>query len=185
LDQQFLEQDPVLVAERLIGFHLIKRTEKGTIRVRITETEAYRGEDDPASHASRGVTPRNQLMFGEVGRLYVYFIYGMHFCMNVVAHKAGEVGAVLLRAGEPIEGIELIRSNRHGIPDRSLMNGPGKLTQALGIDSSFNGYDLLQGSNGPLSLEWSLPSGPIIKTPRIGISKGKELPWRFLLSKDC
>jgi DNA-3-methyladenine glycosylase len=181
LDKAFLEQDTVWVAERLVGCHLIRKTALGTIRVEIIETEAYRGNDDPASHAYRGITSRNQWMFGDVGRLYVYFIYGMHFCMNVVAHRKGEVGAVLLRAGRPIEGLELIRANRPKISNRNLINGPAKLTQAMQIDMSFNGYDLLQ-PNDEFWLEFHEPFRTIHTTPRIGITKGKELPWRFSLS---
>src|ERR1700686_2284350 len=98
----FLEQDTVCVAEQLLGCQLIRETPQGIIRLQITETEAYKGKEDPASHAYRGLTPRNQLMFGEVGTLYVYLIYGMHFCMNIVAHQQGEIGAILLRAGEAL-----------------------------------------------------------------------------------
>jgi DNA-3-methyladenine glycosylase len=181
LDKVLLEQDTVWVAERLIGCHLIRKTALGTIRIEITETEAYKGNDDPASHAYRGVTPRNQGMFGDVGKLYVYFIYGMHFCMNVVAHRKGEIGAVLLRAGRPIEGLEFIQANRPNIPDHNLLNGPAKLTQAMQIDMSFNGYDLLQ-PNGEFSLEIQEPLEIIHTSSRIGITKGKELPWRFSLS---
>jgi DNA-3-methyladenine glycosylase len=176
----FLERDPVLVAEQLIGCHLIRRTEKGLIRIRITETEAYRSSDDPASHAYKGMTPRNHLMFGAVGQIYVYFIYGMHYCMNIIAHEPNEVGAVLLRAGVPSEGIELVRTNRLNVTDRELMNGPGKLTRSLEIDSSFNGYDLLDKSDTRLILELVQPSGMIEKTSRIGITRGTELPWRFV-----
>jgi DNA-3-methyladenine glycosylase len=120
-DITFLERDPVLVAEQLIGCHLIRRTEKGLIRIQITETEAYRSGDDPASHAYKGMTPRNKLMFGAVGQIYVYFIYGMHFCMNIVAHEPNEAGAVLLRAGVPSEGIALVRTNRQNVADRELI----------------------------------------------------------------
>jgi DNA-3-methyladenine glycosylase len=179
-DITFLERDPVLVAEQLIGCHLIRRTEKGLIRIQITETEAYRSGDDPASHAYKGMTPRNKLMFGAVGQIYVYFIYGMHFCMNIVAHEPNEAGAVLLRAGVPSEGIALVRTNRQNVADRELMNGPGKLTRALEIDSSFNGYDLLDKSDQRLILEVVQPAGMIKKTPRIGITRGIELPWRFV-----
>jgi DNA-3-methyladenine glycosylase len=180
MDKAFLEQDTVLAAEKLIGCHLIRETSNGTIRIQITETEAYRGNDDPASHAYRGVTPRNQLMFSDVGRLYVYFIYGMHFCMNIIAHGPGEVGAVLLRAGKPLEGIELIRGNRLGASDRNLINGPGKLAKALNVDLSLNGYDLLQPSERQLYLELNPPDKTIEKTARIGISKGTEALWRFV-----
>lgn len=182
MNKAFLEQDPDLVAQLLLGCHLIRKTSAGDIRLRITETEAYKGKEDPASHAFRGVTPRNQLMFGEVGIIYVYFIYGMHYCMNIVSHQQDEVGAILLRAGEALEGQELIRINRSKAIDRHLLNGPAKLTQALNIDMGFNGYDLLRPSEA-LSLEIHAHSRPITKTSRIGISKGKELLWRFVLEE--
>jgi DNA-3-methyladenine glycosylase len=182
LDKAWLEQDTVEVAQRLIGCHLIRKTAEGTITVQITETEAYKGSDDPASHAFRTVTPRNQLMFGEVGRLYVYFIYGMHFCMNVVAHQPGEVGAVLLRAGKPLEGIELIRLNRPGVADRSLLDGPGKLARGLAIDTGLSGYDVLENPDSQLGLERMSSTKRIQITPRIGITKGTELLWRFKLA---
>lgn len=184
MNSAFLEQDPVMVAERLIGCHLIRKTQEGVIRVQITETEAYRGSDDPASHAFRGMTPRNQLMFGDVGRLYVYFIYGMHFCMNVVAHQTGAVGAVLLRAGHPLEGVELIQMQRPNVSYRNLLNGPGKLARGLQVDKSLNGYDLLQKTDNQLAIEQHFPVGVISKSTRIGITKGKEMCWRFHLSSD-
>ena len=180
MEWAFLEEDTVKAAEQLIGCHLVRRTAEGVMRVRITETEAYRGGDDPASHAYRGRTARNEPMFGEVGRLYVYLIYGMHYCMNVVAHRPGEVGAVLLRAAEPLEGLELMRANRPGMPDRLLLNGPGKLAQALGIDGSRNGDDLIGDPEADLVLERHAYAGSIRQTPRIGITKATELLWRFI-----
>jgi len=181
-----LERDTVEAAERLLGWVLVRRAERGDIRVRITETEAYRGGDDPASHASRGITARNRFMFGEVGVLYVYFIYGMHHCLNIVAHAPGGVGAVLLRAGTPVAGIDQIRANRPGVADNRLLDGPGKLAKALDIDISWNGYRLLERppSSEGLFLEPHEPEGTIRRTPRIGISKGKELLWRFVLEPD-
>jgi DNA-3-methyladenine glycosylase len=176
----FLEQDTVRVAEQLLGSQLIRKTPQGIIRLQITETEAYKGNEDPASHAYRGLTPRNQLMFGEVGTLYVYFIYGMHFCMNIVAHRQAGAGAILLRAGEALEGLDIIRANRPKAIERNLLNGPAKLTQAMNIDMSFNGYNLLQPSEA-LSLELNTPNRSIFKTSRIGISKGQEFIWRFVL----
>jgi DNA-3-methyladenine glycosylase len=182
LNKAFLEQDPVWVAEQLLGCHLIRKTSQGNIRLMITETEAYKGNEDPASHAYRGLTPRNQLMFGKVGTLYVYFIYGMHFCMNIVAHRQGEVGAILLRAGVALEGQDIIRINRPKAVERNLLNGPAKLTQAMNIDMSFNGYDLLQPSEA-LILEINSHNRSIFKTSRIGISKGQEFMWRFVLGE--
>jgi DNA-3-methyladenine glycosylase len=182
MERSWLEQDPLLVAELLIGCHLVRRTEQGVIRVRINETEAYKGGEDPASHAYRGMTPRTKVMFGEVGHLYVYFVYGMYYCMNVVAHLPGAVGAVLLRGATPVEGIELVRDNRPGVPDKALLNGPAKLTQGLGVTKEFYGHDLIEDSGGLLSLQdRDNVEPPVIRrTPRIGISAGQELHWRFV-----
>jgi DNA-3-methyladenine glycosylase len=182
LNNAFLEQDPVEVAEQLLGCHLIRKLPQGNIRLMITETEAYKGNEDPASHAYRGITPRNQLMFGKVGTIYVYLIYGMHFCMNIVAHQHSEAGAILLRAGMALEGQEIIRTNRPKAVERNLLNGPGKLTQALSIGMSFNGYDLLQPSEA-LSIEIHTHQKSIQKTSRIGITKGMEHLWRFVIEE--
>lgn len=182
MKRSFFERDTLLVAEQLIGCYLVRRTEKGIIRVQITETEAYKGTEDPASHAYQGMTPRNRAMFGEAGHLYVYFIYGMHFCMNVVAHKPGSVGAVLLRGAKPVDGIELIRANRPRIPDENLLNGPAKLTQGLNITKAFDGYDLIEDPGHRIAL---LPKDRTFRTrrtPRIGISTGKDLLWRFVVT---
>jgi DNA-3-methyladenine glycosylase len=180
MERAFLEQDTLRVAEQLIGCYLVRQTEHGLIRVQITETEAYKGGEDPASHAYRGITPRTRVMFEEVGHLYVYFIYGMHFCMNVVAHRPGTVGAVLLRAAKPIEGIELIRANRPGVPDKTLLNGPAKLTQGLSITKDFYGYDLINDPDHHFALLQKDNTLPTKKTPRIGISSGNDLLWRFV-----
>jgi DNA-3-methyladenine glycosylase len=182
MERAWLEQDTLLIAERLIGCHLVRRTEQGLIRVRITETEAYKGPDDPASHAYRGMTPRTKVMFEEVGHLYVYFVYGMYYCMNVVTHLPGAVGAVLLRGASAVEGIELVRANRPGVPDKALLNGPAKLTQGLAITKEFYGHDLIEDPDGLLSLQDRDDIEPpaIRRTPRIGISAGQELHWRFV-----
>lgn len=193
MERTFLEQDTVKVAELLIGCHLVRQTKNGLIRVQITETEAYKGSEDPASHAYRGMTPRNRVMFGEVGVLYVYFIYGMHFCMNIVAHEPGAVGAVLIRGAVPVEGIELMRTNRAGVPDKALLNGPAKLTQALEVTKELNGYDLIDDPERRLTLKLPPTTSPEsrdktnklatkknLRTPRIGISSGTELLWRFV-----
>lgn len=180
LEQAFFERDTEIVAKQLVGCHLVMKGNDRNIRVAITETEAYKGSNDPASHASRGITPRNRLMFGEVGIMYVYFIYGMHCCINIVAHRRGEVGAVLLRGGQALEGIDLIRSNRGDIADHLLLNGPGKLAKGLGLNLEWNGYNLLQKPHNRIWLEHKKPSGPITCTPRIGISKGIDLPWRYI-----
>ena len=144
------------------------------------ETEAYRGEDDPGSHASRGPTQRNRVMFGPGGFLYVYFTYGMHFCMNVVTEGGGASGAVLIRALEPIGGIETMNRLRGGREIRELCNGPAKLCQALGVTRELNGLDLT-GDMMWISDDGFRP-GAIELSSRIGISAGRDKPWRFFVA---
>lgn len=181
IDLAFFEKDTVEAAMELIGCRLVRTFGEHRIEAVITETEAYKGGEDPASHAHRGTTERNKLMFGRAGVLYVYFSYGMHHCMNIVTEEEGVPGAVLIRGAKPVEGLEFIRRNRPGIADKQLMNGPGKLTKALAIDLFLNGYDLLQtGKRKLVLLEKETPL-PFEATPRIGISKGTELPWRFVV----
>lgn len=181
MDTTFLHGHAVEAAKRLLGCRLIRKDpETGfEAEVIITETEAYGGADDPASHAHRGPTPRNRVMFGPPGRLYVYFTYGMHYCMNIVTGPEGEPGAVLLRAAKPVSGLEHIRANRPGIPDSRLMDGPAKLTKALEIDLRLNGYDLLEDPDNRLALVVG-PSLAWKATPRIGISKATDYLWRFV-----
>lgn len=151
---------------------------------RIIEVEAYRGQQDPASHAFRGRTPRNKAMFEAGGHLYVYFSYGMHWCANVVCGHEGEAQAVLLRALAPERGVETMRAARWTTQahrsDRDLCRGPGRLCQAMGIDKSLDGIDMTTGSS-PLWIEddGTPPPAEIVGTPRIGISVATELPWRF------
>jgi DNA-3-methyladenine glycosylase len=178
LGPDFYEQHTLDVAEQLIGCYLIRTVDTKQIVVQINETEAYRGADDPASHAHRGVTPRNEPMFNRAGRIYMYLSYGMHHCMNIVTEPEGQPGAVLLRGAAPIEGIEWIRQNRPGVADRLQLNGPGKLTKALNIDLSFNRYNLCTGSPSIMIIPGHLPS-ETKRTERIGISKGRSLLWRF------
>lgn len=181
LDRNFFRRDTLEVAAGLIGCVLARRFEEGLAAAVITETEAYRGEDDPASHAHRGVTPRNRIMFGESGKLYVYFSYGMHHCMNVVTEEEGQPGAVLLRAAVPLCGHERFRNNRPKAAEKQRMNGPGKLTAAFGVNLAFNGLDLADPGQDELMI-LAGASLPWTATPRIGISKGIELPWRFIAS---
>jgi DNA-3-methyladenine glycosylase len=151
---------------------------------RIVEVEAYQGEEDPASHAFRGPTPRNQVMYGPPGHLYVYFSYGVHWCANVVCGPVGEARAVLLRALEPVSGLALMRQARwtdqRRQDDRDLCRGPGRLFQALGVDGARNGADLV----GPAALMWLADDGTEpperpLTTARIGISVGVDRLWRF------
>ena len=176
---------PVLeIAPRLLGARLRHRTDDGTVTVRLTEVEAYAGEQDPGSHAYRGPTDRNRVMFGPAGRLYVYFTYGMHYCMNVVCGSTGQASAVLLRAGEVEEGVDLARVRRARGRDRDLARGPARLCQALGIDLSHNGVDL---SAGELTL--IVPPEPASATrvrtgPRVGLRHAADRPWRFWLEGE-
>ena len=149
----------------------------GEVAVRLTEVEAYAGADDPGSHAHRGRTPRNAVMFGPPGHLYVYFTYGMHHCCNVVVGEEGDPAAVLLRAGEVVAGITTARERR-GSRDRDLARGPARLCQALGIDRADNGLDL----RDVLVLERSR-SG-ICTGPRVGLRKAADRPWRFWITDD-
>jgi DNA-3-methyladenine glycosylase len=168
---------PVLeVAPRLLGAVL---THSG-VSVRLTEVEAYDGPNDPASHAYRGRTPRTAVMFGPAGRLYVYFSYGMHWCANVVVGEDGRASAVLLRAGEVLDGVGLARARRgERVPDRSLARGPACLTQALGITGAQDGLDLRQHLSLPLQPPHHVSTGP-----RVGVSVAHDRPWRFWVTGD-
>jgi DNA-3-methyladenine glycosylase len=148
---------------------------------RITEVEAYR-EDDPASHTYRGETPRNSVMFGRPGHLYVYFTYGMHYCANVVTGPEGHGAAVLLRAVEPVAGIELMRERRHG--RAALADGPAKLCQAFAIGPEHNGADVCRGSGVGLFDDGGAPPARPDVGPRVGISKAVDVPWRFRVPTD-
>jgi DNA-3-methyladenine glycosylase len=131
--RSFFARDAVAVAPELLGCVLENCTDAGTVAVRLTEVEAYHGAMDPGSHAYRGRTPRNAVMFGDPGHLYVYFTYGMHYCMNLVCAPAGTASAVLLRAGEVVRGAELATSRRLGAGARDLARGPARLAVALGV----------------------------------------------------
>ena len=143
---------------------------------RIVEVEAYR-EDDPASHSARGRTPRNRAMFGPPGHLYVYFTYGMHHCANVVTGPDGTGAAVLLRAVEPLAGIDVMRERRGGRP--GLADGPAKLCQAFAIGPQHDGVDLCQGSGPGLFDDGTLPPSVPLAGPRVGISRAIDVHWRF------
>lgn len=166
--------DAPVVAPQLLNKVLVV----GPCRVRIVEVEAYTA-DDPASHSFRGPTARNALMFGRAGRLYVYFTYGMHHCANVVTGRPGDGQAVLLRAGVPLAGLDLM-DERRGRPGRQLelANGPGKLCQALGLDRSWDGVVLNRGDAGLVDDGVPPPVAPIVTT-RVGIRVGVERPWRW------
>jgi DNA-3-methyladenine glycosylase len=171
---------PVLeVARALLGQHLVRVTDEGTVVLRLTEVEAYGGADDPGSHSFRGRTPRNAVMFGPAGHSYVYFTYGMHHCCNVVCGPVGQPSAVLLRAGEVVDGLETARGRRGRSTDRDLARGPGRLCQALGIDLADNGLDLAGHLRAGAPIE-SVSTGP-----RVGLRLAAERPWRFWITGEA
>jgi DNA-3-methyladenine glycosylase len=168
------------VAPALLGRHLVRRFGDGSVcRVRLVETEAYEPHD-PASHSFRGPTARTAAMFGPPGHLYVYLIYGLHHCLNVVTGPAGHGAAVLLRAGEPLEGVETMAANRGVDEPRLLCRGPARLAQALGVDRSLDGVDLLRSDVLWLEPGGQVPAPRVAVTRRIGISVGTEEPWRWI-----
>ena len=179
LDASFYDRDPRQVAVDLLGCQLIYETPEGVTSGIVVETEAYRPED-PACHAYKGPTMRNRNIFGRPGIAYVYLSYGIHKLLNAVCEGEGVGSAVLIRALRPLEGRDLMRERRGKKGD--LCNGPGRLTQALGVELSLDGSDL---TGGALHLAWDdLPEGEIISTTRIGISRGTELPWRYLVEGE-
>ncbi len=184
-DPHFFARDTVEVAHDLIGKLLVHKCDQRILSGIIVETEGYRGFDDPASHAYCGQTKRNALMFGSVGFAYVYFVYGNHFCFNIVA-KANdqEAGAVLIRGLEPIEGVEQMLKNRHYCDPKIIANGPGKLTQALGISREHNGCNMLTSKNLYLVDQGDdVEIDRIVTSGRIGIRVATDRPWRFYLSR--
>ncbi|MGQ9517999.1 MAG: DNA-3-methyladenine glycosylase [Anaerolineae bacterium] len=184
LGREFYEQDTLTVAKELLGQRLVRVMEDGErLAGIIVETEAYIGEDDQACHAFHGRTPRNAVMYGPAGFAYIYFIYGMYFCLNVVTEREDFPAAVLIRAIEPVEGIARMQALRQGRPLHELTNGPGKLCQALAIDRSLNGCDLC---TSPWLFIESARQGelPIATSRRIGVRGdvlARERPWRFFL----
>jgi len=183
LPRDFYARQTVRVARELLGKHLVRVLGRTRMVGSIVEVEAYRGSDDPASHAFRGLTARNSPMFGEPGHAYVYFTYGNHYCLNATTQKSGTPGAVLIRAIEPLEGIQLMRRQRLGMCDISLTNGPGKLTKALRIDGSLNEVDLTK--YGPLFITKGVGGKPrIASSARIGIREGSDRQWRFYLAQN-
>ncbi|HEY9855925.1 MAG TPA: DNA-3-methyladenine glycosylase [Stenomitos sp.] len=181
LDPRDLAAHTVEAARRLLGCVLVRRDGADVLAGRIVETEAYR-PDDPASHSFRGPSARNASMFGSPGRAYVYLIYGRNHCLNVVTEGAGTGAAVLIRALEPLAGMEAMRERR-GSPH--LTNGPGRLCQAMGIDRSLDGADLLGGDRLYLLAAPPLPDEAIRATGRIGISKAVDWPWRFVVAGNA
>jgi DNA-3-methyladenine glycosylase len=186
LPRSFFDRPVLEVAPELLGHLVEHRSPAGVVRVRLTEVEAYDGEDDPGSHAFRGRTRRNAVMFGPPGHAYVYFTYGMHWCVNLVCGPAGRASAVLLRAGAVVAGEELARSRRPAArADRDLARGPARLTSALGLDGSADGLDAL-GAGSPLRvLSGAAPAAAVRAGPRVGVAgEGAHRPWRFWLDGE-
>jgi DNA-3-methyladenine glycosylase len=184
LVRAFFARPSLVVAPELLGCVVEHHSHDGLVGVRLTEVEAYQGALDPASHAFRGRTPRNAVMFGDPGFVYVYFTYGMHFCMNLVCEPAGTASAVLLRAGEVVEGYDVAARRRGGAPLRELARGPARLTVALGIGRSGNGADACSPRSTVRIRPGDSAVGPVAAGPRVGVSAGAQARWRFWLDGD-
>lgn len=184
LPRNFYARDSRVVAKALLNKVLVRDDGRAA---RIVETEAYRGHLDPGSHAYRGKTARNATMFGPAGGLYVYFTYGMHWCANAVCGDVDDGTAVLLRAGAPLAGLDAMRAARSTAVrrDTDLCSGPAKLCQAFGLDRAFDGADLVQGDLGVrICDDGTPPPRRPGNSTRIGLSAGKEHPWRWWVSGD-
>ena len=180
-DLSFLTGLASEVAPKLLGCILERNLNGRTLRAKIVETEAY-DQSDVASHSYKGKTPRTEVMFGPSGYLYVYFTYGMHYCCNVVVGEEGHGAAVLIRAVEPLDGVDIMEERR-GRSGPDVTNGPAKLCQALSIDRQLNGIDLREGEL-QLIPQAPLEKSNIVQTTRIGISQGKDVPWRFYVKDN-
>ena len=179
LRREFYNKPTLKVAEELLGKYLVVNKRNKSLSGKIVETEAYIGSDDPACHASRGMTPRNRVMFGPPGHAYIYFTYGMYHCLNLVTEKEGFPAAVLIRAIEPAQGMELMMRRRGTKKIKNLTSGPGKLCQALSLDRSLNGEDLCYGRIWVENR--GVRAGKIKSTSRVGINQGKNKKWRFYI----
>ncbi|WP_411084407.1 DNA-3-methyladenine glycosylase [Streptomyces sp. cmx-18-6] len=186
--REFFDRSVQEVAPDLLGRTLVRRSDEGTIEVRLTEVEAYAGELDPGSHAFRGRTARNGVMFGPPGRTYVYFTYGMWHCLNLVCGPEGQASGVLLRAGEINVGAGLARERRVSARnDKELAKGPARLATALDVDRLLDGSDLFAGPDAPLSVLHGTPPprDQVLSGPRTGVGgDGAHQPWRFWIDGD-
>ena len=187
ISSQFYARPTIGVARDLLGNILVRLLRCGSGKIKrmsgiIVETEAYGFTNDPASHAYKGMTFRNSAMFGDVGRAYIYFTYGSQFCVNISARSSNiKAGAVLIRALQPLEGIEEMKAFRNTDDILALTSGPGKLSQALNINQSLNGYDVTY-LNSELHVEYGFSPALIIESARIGISRGTDKMWRFIIA---
>ena len=190
LPRSFFVDSTEAIAKKLLGCVLAHKTSKGLLAGKIVETEAYLAKDDPASHAFNGPTIRNQAMFGPPGFSYVYYIYGMYHCFNVVTGPKGSGSAVLIRALEPLEGIDLMQKNRKTKSIKNLCSGPGKLCMAMGINRNHNNLNLRKKPLYLLSPDCeNVPERTrnkikIIQSKRVGISKGEDLLLRFYIDQN-
>jgi DNA-3-methyladenine glycosylase len=184
LPRRFYTRDTLTVAQELLGKRLVRYSPRGELVGRIVEVEAYGGTDDPGSHAYRGMTPRNRLMFKKGGFAYVYFTYGKHYCFNVVTERQNVPGAVLIRALEPLEGIETMKKNRRTSNVLNLTDGPGKLTEAMNITGKQNGLDLTRSKRLFICKPEEKEKFEVVSTKRIGIRVGVNKPWRFYIEDN-
>jgi DNA-3-methyladenine glycosylase len=180
LSRGFYERDSPRVAVDLLGCRLVRVSRGKRTAGTIVEVEAYGGQDDPASHAFKGMTKRNSVMFGGAGRCYVYLSYGANYCMNVTTEKPGKAGAVLLRALEPTEGVELMLLRRRTGEPRLVASGPGRLTEAMAVGPGFNGEDLVKSER--LFVEEREHEVGVAASTRVGISKGTDKRWRYFVA---
>ncbi|MER8033325.1 DNA-3-methyladenine glycosylase [Streptomyces bauhiniae] len=188
LPRDFFDRPVLEVAPDLLGRLVVRTTPDGPIALRLTEVEAYDGPNDPGSHAYRGRTPRNDVMFGPPGHVYVYFTYGMWHCMNLVCGPEGTASGVLLRAGEIVEGAELTRERRLSARnDKELAKGPARLATALDVDRSLDGTDACTTGETPIRVLTGMPVPPeqVRSGPRTGVAgDGGVHPWRFWVADD-
>jgi len=190
LPRSFFERPSVQVAPELLGCVISHDTVEGRVTLVLVEVEAYAGEADPASHAFRGRTGRNAVMYGPPGHAYVYFTYGMHYCVNLVCQPEREASAVLLRAGRVIDGVPLARARRSGAArqprDLDLARGPARLCEALGIDRSHDGADVADPASPLRVFSPPAPVRPadISRGPRVGISRAADVTWRFWITGE-
>jgi DNA-3-methyladenine glycosylase len=186
LPRRFYDRDALDVAPELLNKLLVSDELDERVAARLVEVEAYRGADDPGAHSYRGCTPRNEVMFGPPGGLYVYFTYGMHWCANAVCGPGKQPHAVLLRAAVPVEGLDLMRARREKARrDRDLLSGPARLAQAFGLDRADNGRDLVKGPVRIVDDGVPPPARPGVST-RVGLAPGKgdTFPWRYYVAGD-
>jgi DNA-3-methyladenine glycosylase len=181
LSRRFYSRNTKVIAKELLGKTLVHKAKEGTLKGKIVETEAYLGFNDPGSIGYRNVKNIPKSLLKEPGHAFVYFTYGNHWMLNIVAKRAGLLGAVLIRALEPLEGVEIMEKNRKTNDVKNLTNGPGKLTQAFGIDKTHDSIDLTKDI---LFIENSKEKFDIVKTTRIGLSKGQDLPLRFYIEDN-